>query len=179
MNILGVRKGDLQLCEHQQSWADEARQICEQIIAHVGQHLVDVQHVGSTSIRDVRAKPILDFAIGVQSMSNIKELIDGLVSMNYIDRGLGPGSIGHLLVYETSPLFRTQHIHIVEHGSNYWLHYVRFRDHMNSNDADRTKLKSFKEQMHQSRADRKRYQSEKARFVEEVWKTISAQRLRV
>ncbi len=175
MALLGLRKGDIHIAPHCPEWKVEAERVIVSILEHVGLSMKDIQHVGSTSIVGIPAKPILDFVIGVDDMSKRQELVTRLIEMGYDDRGLGPGSIGHLLVWEVSPLVRTQHLHIVEHDSEHWHHYTDFRDHMNCFEDDRLRLKKLKEAMIQMGVTREEYQSRKSALVEDVWQRIIAQ----
>lgn len=172
MAKLGLRKGEIAICGHDPAWISEAEGIRQEILKHAGEQLLDVQHVGSTSIPGLPAKPILDLAIGVADMGDLEGLISRLREMDYVDRGLGPGSVGHLLVFEVASQVRTQHLHLVVHDSEHWLHYVLFRDHLRNDEADRLRLKALKESLMAAKVSRKEYQSAKSVFVEEVWARI-------
>ena len=172
---LGLRKGEIMVCQHDPEWMVEAERICHKIKKQAGSQLVDIQHVGSTSIPGMPAKPILDFVVGVLDMDDLDGLVSSLVQMGYIDRGLGPGSIGYVLVFEVAEKVRTQHIHIVEHTSEHWLHYIDFRDDMRNNEDDNMRFKELKELLIRSNVNRKEYQSQKSEFVSKIWAKIIAQ----
>jgi len=175
MMRLGLRKGEIEVYQHDPRWLAEAEKICRQILNRAGSFLINIQHVGSTSIPGLPAKPILDFAIGVEDMANLASLISSLSQMGYIDRGLGPGSIGYVLVFEVADKVRSQHIHVVEHGSEHWNHYILFRDYMRNHESDLIKLKELKESLMRDGVSRKQYQSAKSKFVDHIWACIVAQ----
>jgi GrpB-like predicted nucleotidyltransferase (UPF0157 family) len=74
-------------------------------LTYVGDIVVDVQHVGSTAIAGVPAKPILDIAMAVTARGAIPTVVARLCRQGYIDRGDADG--GYLLVKEPEPDIRT------------------------------------------------------------------------
>ncbi len=78
MMWLGLRKDEIEIYPHDSRWLAEAEKICRQIHERAGSYLIDIQHVGSTSIPGLPAKPILDFAIGVEDMADLAGLISSL-----------------------------------------------------------------------------------------------------
>jgi len=165
---LGLRKGEIRICQHDPAWLLEADQVCGEIRKLAGCYLVDVQHVGSTSVPGLPAKPILDFAIGVDDTEDLGELRSCLTAMGYLDRGLGASSIGHLLVREIEKDVRTQHVHILEHGSEHWFHYTLMRDHLISDDENRARLRDLKQELVRSEVTRAEYQRQKSLLVQEL-----------
>lgn len=134
------------------------------------EHAIDVQHVGSTSVRGLRAKPILDVAIGVQpNVAVPAELVDALVTVGFIDRGVGAGSVGRLLVWELEPGVRAVHLHIVGYGTEEWSNYVVFRDALRA-DADLlAEYERIKDDLAERfPGDRAAYTDGKTRFVEQI-----------
>lgn len=97
----------------------------------LGPTAIDVQHVGSTAIRGIHAKPILDIVIGVANLEDIQKYIPALEQHNIIFRGQDhPGQL--LFVkgdFEQDT--RTHHIHVVLYGSLEWKNYLNFRDYLN------------------------------------------------
>ena len=57
--MIGLKRGTVTLSPHQTEWDEQARRTIEQLKERFGELAVDIQHVGSTSIPNIAAKPIL------------------------------------------------------------------------------------------------------------------------
>ena len=55
---IGLKSKTVVLEPHQAEWEAEGKRICAEIKEILGDDAVDVQHVGSTSIRGISAKPL-------------------------------------------------------------------------------------------------------------------------
>ena len=115
---------------------DDWQQIGSDLASDVGQWLdelaIEVEHVGSTSVPGLLAKPIIDLAIGVDSLEALEALQNRFADRGWIYRGDAGDDGGHLFVLETRPWFRVAHAHVVLHEDWQWRRYLRFRDHLRS-----------------------------------------------
>lgn len=129
---LGLKRGTVELQPHQKAWEENANQTISMLKCILGAAAVDIQHIGSTSIKGICAKPIIDLVIGVRSFEDIMILKDALEAEGVIYRGQDhPGQ--HLFVmgdFEADT--RTHHIHVVIFESKEWVNYVNFRDYLNT-----------------------------------------------
>ncbi len=96
-------------------------------------NIVDIQHVGSTAIPSILAKPVLDIQIAVTSLLDIKQTaIDVLGALGYQYWAENPDP-ERLFFVKGMPPFgvkRTHHVHIVEPGSKHWAGKILFRDYL-------------------------------------------------
>lgn len=167
---LGLKRGSVDLAESVTSWSHAYEMIKSLLLSACREHAIDVQHVGSTSVRGLRAKPILDVAIGVQpNVAVPADLVDALVTVGFIDRGVGAGSVGRLLVWELEPGVRAVHLHIVGYGTQEWSNYVVLRDALRA-DADLlAEYERVKDDLAERfPGDRAAYTDGKTRFVEQI-----------
>ena len=78
--MIGLKRGTVQLCEHEKEWEIEAQNTIARLKEILGDVIKDIQHVGSTSILTIKAKPIIDIAVAVDEFDDIlayeKELKD-------------------------------------------------------------------------------------------------------
>ena len=56
--MIGLRRGDVKLFEHNKEWKIEGERTVNELRKILGSDAVDIQHVGSTSIKSIKAKPI-------------------------------------------------------------------------------------------------------------------------
>ncbi len=70
---LGLRRVAVAVEPHDRQWEVAAQQTIAQLREILGDTAVDIQHIGSTSVRNICAKPIIDIAVGVRYFSDILE----------------------------------------------------------------------------------------------------------
>ena len=58
--MIGLKKGTVQVIPHHASWRDAFEQERFLLHDHIGRHVLDIQHVGSTAVPRLDAKPIID-----------------------------------------------------------------------------------------------------------------------
>lgn len=70
--MIGLKKGTVKLVPHQKEWNENAEYMIKLLKRILGATALDIQHVGSRSICSIHAKPIIDIAVGVREVSEIK-----------------------------------------------------------------------------------------------------------
>ena len=113
--MIGFKKGTVQVIPHHASWRDAFEQ--ERRVLHelIGGRVLDIQHVGSTAVPGLDAKPIIDSAVAVASAAQIAERRQPLrlKDLGYVDRGDSGTEGGYLFVKESAPEVRTHHRHML------------------------------------------------------------------
>ena len=133
---LGLKRGKVSLAEHSPAWRDAFRRehgILARALASVS---CAIEHIGSTAVPGLEAKPILDIAIGIEGHYLIETCIPALEAAGYIYRGENPDH-GHLFVREFGEQVRTHHLHVVRRGDPNWKRWLAFRDYLRENGAAR------------------------------------------
>ena len=175
LSVVGLEKGSVALAEHDPAWrslfAAESR-----VIRDAGGELIrDLQHVGSTAVRGLPAKPIVDIAIAVDTRAAIPVLVQRLTAVGYIDRGDQGRDGGYLLVRESRPRVRTIHVHIVELSDVQWRNYIAFRDILRWNRTIRDEYARLKRQLAaRFQDDSKSYTASKNDFIRGVLRLTEA-----
>ncbi|MCY3773280.1 MAG: GrpB family protein [Gemmatimonadetes bacterium] len=138
----------------------------EIIKSAIGDHIVDIQHVGSTAIVGMPAKPILDIAIAVDDFETARVCIAPLANLGYAFKGENGIPRRHYF-QKGEPC--THHIHMVEETSEEWTKLIQFRDYLRSNQRFAEAYRDLKiDLLERTNGDRKSYQAAKAVFIEEV-----------
>ncbi len=99
---------------------------------------VDIEHIGSTSVPGLAAKPIVDIVVAVADITAEEDYLDGLLAAGYELRVREPG---HRLVRTPT---RDVHVHVYERGDAAVHEYLLFRDHLRTNADDRALYESVK-----------------------------------
>jgi GrpB-like predicted nucleotidyltransferase (UPF0157 family) len=166
--MLGLKKGIVELLSHVEQWhqlfADEAARLR----AVVGEHLVAIEHVGSTSICGISAKPVIDVAIAVSDKSAGEKCVSPLEKIGYEYRG-EHGIAGRFYFIKGEP--RTYHLHMVLLGSDFWRSHLLFRNHLRENPKAASEYDHLKKDLAEKyRENRNAYQEGKTAFIENILK---------
>ena|SRR5215211_7791747 len=84
--VLSLPSDKVSLARAHNDWAAAYELERARIVAALGDHLLDIQHVGSTSIPDVPAKPILDILAGVRNFDEATACVGPIIALGYIYR---------------------------------------------------------------------------------------------
>jgi len=159
----------VRVVSHQERWQeafeDERRLLAE----HLGALAIDVQHVGSTAVPGLEAKPVIDIAVALDGPSDLDECRKRLCGLGYLDRGDSGADGGYLFVKEREPNVRTHHLHVVTIDDPQWGAYLRFRDTLRANANLRDRYAALKQTLAaQFPEDRVGYTNGKASFIRHV-----------
>lgn len=134
--------------------------------------IIDIQHVGSTAILGLSAKPILDIQIAVQSLAVMKFVaVPILQKLDYEYWADNPDPNRMFFVKGMPPYGeqRTHHIHIFEKNSVHWSNKLIFRDYLRSHTELAKEYEQLKAKLAQKHLyDREKYTDEKLDFVNRI-----------
>lgn len=165
--MLGLQRGKVCLSEHNIKWISEAEKTIQKLRHVLGPHAVDIQHVGSTSIRYIHAKPIIDIAVAVDNFNNLSEIRSLLEvsGFSYICEDI-PGQ--HLFACGSDDI-RTHHIHFVRADSEAWHNYLNFRDYLISHPDKAREYDQLKQELASLYCDdRASYTAGKSQLVSQI-----------
>lgn len=129
---------------------------------------VKIEHVGSTSIPGIVAKPIIDIAIGVKNFEHF-ELIKRILTKHGYFFLNDCGEDGRYIFIRKKNEFITHHIHIEKYGELCWNNHVEFRKCLIESAELRNKYVNLKKSLAERYADdRKKYTNGKSEFIQEV-----------
>jgi GrpB-like predicted nucleotidyltransferase (UPF0157 family) len=167
--VIGLRRHTVRVVDHDPSWSAlfaKEREILYRALSGIAD---DIQHVGSTAVAGLPAKPILDIAIAVRTLDLVPNIVESLTGIGYTYRGDASDAGGHLFVKEPEPDIRTVHVHVVEHGGIQWKNYLLFREILREDSDVRKRYADIKQNLaRQFPDDRKSYASAKDEFVQGV-----------
>lgn len=103
----------------------------------LGRLAVAVEHIGSTAVLGLVAKPILDVAVGLDERAELGAVKAVFESLGYRFRGDKGDDGGLLFVLEDRPAHRIAHVHVVGFGDRRWRRYLTFRDRLRADERAR------------------------------------------
>jgi GrpB-like predicted nucleotidyltransferase (UPF0157 family) len=144
---LGLEIGVVRLVRTDEAWADTGRRLAAEVHDAVGHAAVAVEHIGSTAVPGLLAKPIVDLAIGVRCDTAVVEVAAPLSHLGWIFRGDAGEAGGWVFVLEDRPERRVAHAHGVEFGGAQWSRYAEFRDLLRRSAAARRTYERVKQRL--------------------------------
>lgn len=161
---------EVKLHEYDEQWPVLYEAERQRLLALLPCTFIDIQHIGSTSIPRMPAKPIIDILAGVDSMETARSLATKLCSADYTTSAQFNASLSDRQWFmRWADGRRTHHLHVVVHGSAAWAERLRFRDALRSNQKLATEYAQLKATMAAKHAqDREAYTDAKAQFVNAV-----------
>ncbi len=111
-----------------EAWAAIASELAADIGVVMANLAGGVEHIGSTAVPGLMAKPIVDLAVGVQPGVAVEDVSERLSQLGWIYRGDAGDDGGWVFVMEDSPWHRVAHAHGVPFGGVQWVRYLAFRD---------------------------------------------------
>lgn len=130
----------------------------------------EVEHVGSTSIRDLPAKPIIDVMAMIPSFDQVEEIAGRLAEddWHYVPVELDERPWRRFFI-KVEHDKRVAHLHLMMEGEPRWEQQRLFRDRLNGNPALREEYAELKKSLAtQFPDDREAYSDGKAAFIERV-----------
>ncbi len=173
---LGVNRGEVRICPHEPEWEIEAARTVEKLKALLGDKIRGIEHVGSTAIRGIMAKPIIDIALAVDRFEDILAFEAELLAEGfyYRPKAQEPLTDQKLFAcgsyYDGSGRLQTHFIHVVLTDSQAWKNYIGFRDYMNQNPDMAKKYEAIKFAL--SSGNRAEYTGGKHGFIADVLEKI-------
>ncbi|MGP4041866.1 GrpB family protein [Gracilibacillus sp. D59] len=124
-----MTKPIINICNYNSKWTEQFATERDKIVEILGDKVVRIEHIGSTSIKGLAAKPIIDILLGVQHLDEVSDFVYPLKEIDY--------------EYVPKPEFKdrrffrkgewgkgTSHLHICEYDSSQWIEKLLFRDYL-------------------------------------------------
>ena len=177
--MLGLCRGTVALYPHETEWEAEAARTIAVLRDILGDAASDIQHVGSTAIRSIMAKPIVDIAVAADDFARVLAKREPLERAGFYYRG--DRLEGQLLFargsyYDGSGDLQTHFIHVVPTDSRDWHDYINFRDCLNANPSLAKEYESLKLSLAREApvdAGREQYLAGKHAFVQRTLRTAA------
>ncbi len=133
--MIGLQSGTVRLFDHEREWEEEAQKTIFRLKNILGDIVKGAEHVGSTAISSIKAKPIIDIALAVDNFDDIIAYENILRNNGFYYRPHA-GLDNQILfacgsLYDGTGNLQTHFIHVVKTDSMEWKNYINFRDYLN------------------------------------------------
>ena len=160
------------IVDYRPEWQELYEQELAQLSQIIGNYAQDIQHIGSTSVPGLAAKPIIDIMIGVESLAIADQYcVPAMVNYGYEYVKKYEVQIPHRRYFRKSDHAgkRTHHLHMVEIDSQWWERHILFRDYLRLHPSDRDAYGALKKQLAEREyEDKHDYTAAKTGFITEI-----------
>lgn len=161
----------LRLDPYDESWPRNYELEAAQLRRVIGPMLVQIEHVGSTAVPGLAAKPIIDMLAAVTSWDGLHGLAERLRALGYDHTPFSDTDDPQ--VFRKGPTeggqLRTHHLHVTAAGSSYWRRLLAFRNHLRAHPEDAAAYAQLKRELVSRLANQPdRYTNAKTEFVRET-----------
>lgn len=168
--MLGLQQNTVTLLPHDPAWLEEFRREAA-LVRKSSTQIINIQHIGSTAIPGLDAKPIIDLLAGMPgekaeiSEAQAQSWIAHFSSIGY-HFGQNASTPERLFFYRGSKDFKTHHLHVVVHNQQAWHNLIAFRDYLKAHPAAVQQYATLKSELASRYKDqRERYTQAKSQFI--------------
>jgi GrpB-like predicted nucleotidyltransferase (UPF0157 family) len=164
--IGGIEKREIVIVDYDPRWPAQFQKHAEILSRALGANALVIEHVGSTSVPQLAAKPIIDIDVLVKDSSDEASYLPACVAAGYVLRVREPDWHQHRM-------FRTPeldvHVHVFSAGCVEFERHIAFRDHLRRCADDRLLYESVKRKLaEQDWSDMNAYAQAKTEVVEQI-----------
>jgi len=172
--MIGLKRGTVKLVPHNPKWVklfEEEKQLLKKTF---GDTILAIEHIGSTAIPSISAKPIIDINVGVESLDIALRMKEKFEKLGYEHRPFVPGKAKDNLKWRELYVKgleakRTHHVHVTILGNNYWKNSLLFRDFLRKNSAQAKLYTELKDGLAKKHVDdRAKYTESKMQFIDKI-----------
>ncbi|WP_432665288.1 GrpB family protein [Wukongibacter baidiensis] len=157
----------IEVVPYNSQWRDEYQREAEKICSTMPNEIVEIHHIGSTSIPNIHAKPVIDILIGVKDIEKVDKYNKGMEELGYIPKG-ELGILGRRFFLK-GLYNRTHHVHIFQAGNPEIERHLNFRDYMIAHPDKAKNYEELKKDLAaQFRYDNVGYCNGKDAFVKDI-----------
>ena len=167
-NSLGASTKRVDVVDYRPEWGDAFERESRRILTACGDTLLSVEHIGSTAVPGLAAKPCLDIMPGLRQTSDGKSIVEPMISLGY--RFLGehgmPGRWYFVLFHNDRCVV---HAHAYSIDNVQWERHLFFRDYLRKNPETSHEYGELKRALQaQHENDKHAYTNAKTDFVKAI-----------
>ena len=169
MNNLGLKRGYLELMDYQDDYKDIYEEEKNNLLNIYKDKIFLIDHVGSTSIKNIKSKPIIDILIQTNDLDIFKEYTETNVEGEIYTVKKEPTLGGDYLLRKEEDGKVKAFIHVYQTGDMNGITSIMFRDYLNTHEDEKKRYEKLKLELYQKYKDeRKMYTAGKDKYIKEV-----------
>ena len=157
---------------YNEAWKSDFEAIKCELEATIGDMIIGIEHVGSTSVAGMSAKPCIDIDVVIEDYSAFDEIVKGLAAVGYIHEGDLGIKDREAFRYSDKPHLRQHHLYVCPKNSEELRRHITFRDFLAAHPESAREYSLVKEraaELFPNNIDK--YIEYKSQCIEELYKT--------
>ncbi len=148
MENIGLKKGYLELMDYQTNYPAIYEKEKEELLRIYKDRIKQIDHVGSTSIKDIVSKPIIDITIQTDDLDDFKKFTESNVEGETYTVKKEPTMGGDYLIRKEEDGKVKAFIHVYKTGDMNGITSIMFRDYLNSHEDERKRYEDLKMELY-------------------------------
>lgn len=156
---------------YDRTWQSDFEEIKREIEGAIGDLMIGIEHVGSTSVEGMSAKPIIDIDVIIQDYTAFDAVVRRLEAIGYVHEGNLGIKDREEFKYSNKPHLRQHHLYVCPEQSEELYRHITFRDFLATNPEAVKKYSAVKEKAAQLFPDNiEKYIAYKSPCIEELYR---------
>ncbi len=156
---------------YDKTWKSSFEEIKAEIEKVIGDLIVGIEHVGSTSVESLSAKPCIDIDVIIKDYSVFNDVVNKLATIGYIHKGNLGIKDREAFKYDDKPHLQKHHLYVCPQHSEELHRHITFRDFLRENPEAARKYSLVKETAAQLFPDDiDKYIEYKSPYIEELYR---------
>jgi NAD-dependent deacetylase len=163
-----LREPPLEVVDYDPDWRHGYEAEAEVVRAALGAEVVAVEHMGSTAVPGLAAKPVIDISVGLRRAQLSEDDVGAMERLGYEYLGEN-GLPGRLFFRRNEAGRRTHHVHAVEHDGEHWHRHQAFRDYLRAHPEEAERYAAEKRRLAAHNVTHGEYWERKQPYVDALF----------
>ncbi len=169
MENVGLKRGYLELYDYREDYPSIYEKAKEELLGIYKNRIKYIDHVGSTSIKGIKSKPIIDINIQTDDLDDFKKYTESAVEGEVYTVKKEPTLGGDYLIRKEEGGKVKAFIHVYKTGDMNGIKSIIFRDYLNSHEDERKRYQELKIELYDKYKDnRKEYTLGKDKYIKKI-----------
>ena len=169
MDNVGLKRGYLEIMDYREGYSKIYEKEKEELLKIYKEKIYAIDHIGSTSIKNIKSKPIIDILIQTDDLEDFKKFTESNVEGDIYTVKKEPTLGGDYLIRKEEDGKVKAFIHVYKTGDMNGIKSIMFRDYLNFHEDEKKRYEMLKIELYNKyKGDRQMYTSGKDGYIKEV-----------